>query len=488
MGTLSQEIGHDVVIVDFLNKILSQKESEVLFCVVTPAIGPKRDIYFRDFATKEWVSAYAVAGDDFIPEFVYRMKIEKDVFDKIDKHFSYQDQYWYKYLSGEIGKDLREYLSSVCVEIEEKLQSELPDIIGFDKKGKIRFFSEIKFEGLSQNALESVIKESKAALLYNAKYYLVIPSKPVYSRSLSDEWIKRNVSFMNIEIYKFIVDKSVITPQQDQITFEHIATTGHTVSDKEMPLVYFKDKLFLQDKVVLINGLSSDIGTAIAEVFLRNGAHIAGTYYKNKDRLDTLLSLYKERIRMFEVNFIDDDYISKIEQVVSQTIKWKEKIDVLVNVSGIWLVKPFLYETEEERKALWRVNYESCLYFCQETIKHFIGAGKGGKIINIASTSGIKGNGQQITYSASKAAVISLTKSLAEEFASRKIQVNSISPGPVDTKALDKYFDQVGKNLLIKNIPSSRLIHPRDVADMALGIVLNDYLTGENIVISGGRI
>lgn len=245
---------------------------------------------------------------------------------------------------------------------------------------------------------------------------------------------------------------------------------------------------FLKNKVVLVNGLSADIGKVIGEVLLENGAFVCGTYFKNKKSVEELMKKYgRAKVKIFELDLTSNNYEEEIRKIVEQTFKWKKKIDILINVSGIWMVKPFLYETKEDRKRIWRINYESYVVFSQEVIKKMLSTG-GGHIINIASTSGVRGAGQQIAYSASKSALINLTKSLAEEFGPRNIKVNCISPGPVDTKALSMYLDEVAKELIIKGIPKSRLCYPIDVANVVLGILMNDYLTGANIILHGGKL
>lgn len=245
---------------------------------------------------------------------------------------------------------------------------------------------------------------------------------------------------------------------------------------------------FLKNKVALVNGLSADIGKVIGEALLENGAFVAGTYLKNKEPVVELTKQYgKKRVKIFQLDLTLNNYQNEVKKIVEQTFKWKKRIDILINVSGIWMIKPFLYETEKERKRIWRINYEGNVVFTQEVIKKMLTTG-GGDIINIASTSGVRGAGQQTAYCATKAAVINFTKSLAEEFGPRNIKVNSISPGPVDTKTLSAYLDNVAKELVIKNIPKSRLCYPVDVANTVLGILMNDYMTGENIILHGGKL
>jgi 3-oxoacyl-[acyl-carrier protein] reductase len=243
----------------------------------------------------------------------------------------------------------------------------------------------------------------------------------------------------------------------------------------------------LKGKVTLINGLSSAIGVTIAKELLENGVYISGTYHSRKENAESLVKKFgKERVKLFEIDFTSDDYIKKIEEIVVGTKKLFERIDILINVSGVWLVKPFLYEEIDEVEQVWRVNYWATYYFIKKTIPYMIN--RGGSIINIASTVGIKGAGQQVTYGASKAAVINLTRSLAEEFAPRHIRVNAISPGYTDTPTLDKYLDDANKELLIKHIPMARFCKPEDIAETVLYLLRNEYITGVNIPLHGGRM
>lgn len=254
-----------------------------------------------------------------------------------------------------------------------------------------------------------------------------------------------------------------------------------------LKIINQKDELFLKNKVILINGLSADIGKMIGSVLLENGAYIAGTYCKNKKSIEDLMKKYKKKILTLYLDLMAENYEKKIKEIVEKTFKWKKRIDILINVSGIWLIKPFLYETKEDRKKIWRVNYEGHVVFSSEVIRKMLITGEG-EIINIASTSGIRGAGQQNAYSASKAALINLTKSLAEEFGPRNIKVNSISPGPVNTKALGEYLDEVSKELVIKNIPRGRFCEPIDVANAVLGILINGYMTGNDVILHGGKL
>ncbi|MCD6193328.1 MAG: SDR family oxidoreductase [Candidatus Aminicenantes bacterium] len=243
----------------------------------------------------------------------------------------------------------------------------------------------------------------------------------------------------------------------------------------------------LKEKVAIINGLSSAIGKVISKALLENSVYISGTYHRRKENINDLVRKFdNERVKLFEVDFLTYEYEKKIERIVIETKRCFGKIDILINVSGIWIVKPFLYEEKEEIEQVWRVNYWATYQFIKKTIPHMMN--EGGSIINIASTVGIEGAGQQASYGASKAAIINLTKSIAEEFAPRHIRVNVISPGYTDTPALDKYLDNANKELLIKHIPMARFCKPEDVANTVLYLLQNDYITGVNIPLHGGKL
>ena len=245
--------------------------------------------------------------------------------------------------------------------------------------------------------------------------------------------------------------------------------------------------LLHEKKVALVNGARYEIGDSICRLLLENGVTLAGTYCKEKSRVDKLVKEYGvEKVATFQIDFLSENWESQIDSVMAETKNALDRIDILINVSGVWLVKPFPYEEGSEAEQLWKINYHAPYRFIQKTIPDMLQ--RGGHIINIASSAGVKGTGQESSYSASKAALISLTESVAEEFAPRGIQVNAISPGYTETSALDKYFDAPMKQLLIKHIPMARLCKPVDVANAVLGILMNDYITGVNIVLHGGKI
>lgn len=248
-------------------------------------------------------------------------------------------------------------------------------------------------------------------------------------------------------------------------------------------------KPFLEGKIVIITGASGDMGIAICESLLETGAIINVFYNKGKERIVELKKKFpKEKIDEYQIDFLSNDWRVKIEESIKQIFKKYGRIDVLLNIAGIWYVTPFLYESEEMHERVMKINYETARIYSKEVVKYMIGKSGIKHIINIASTAGLRGVAQQVSYSNSKAALISLTQAMAEEYANYGINVNAISPGTVDTKAIEQYVPgEKAKRLLAKSIPKYALCKVEDVVNAMLGILMNDYLTGANIILHGGR-
>jgi 3-oxoacyl-[acyl-carrier protein] reductase len=163
-------------------------------------------------------------------------------------------------------------------------------------------------------------------------------------------------------------------------------------------------------------------------------------------------------------------------------------IDILVNNAGITRDGLIVRLKEDDWDTVLAINLKSAFLCCKEAARSMLKA-RSGKIINVASVVGINGNAGQVNYSASKAGLIGLTKTLAKEFATRNIQVNAVAPGFIQTAMTDKLTDAERAKLLAL-IPMQRLGSPRDVANAVvfLSSPLSDYITGDILVIDGGLI
>ena len=159
-------------------------------------------------------------------------------------------------------------------------------------------------------------------------------------------------------------------------------------------------------------------------------------------------------------------------------------IDILVNNAGLIRREDALEFSEKDWDDVMNLNIKSVFFMSQAAAKHFIAQGNGGKIINISSVSGLTGNPGQANYSASKAGVIGLTKSVAKELASRGVCCNAIAPGFIATE-----MTQALENDTLKDaIPMKRFGEAEEVAKLALFLASehSDYITGEVIRIDGG--
>jgi len=248
------------------------------------------------------------------------------------------------------------------------------------------------------------------------------------------------------------------------------------------------EKPFLEDKVSIVTGASGDIGSEICKTLLDHGAYVNAFYNKGKEKIDELAKEY-EKVRGFQIDFLSDNCGEKIQQSVREIRRKYKKLDILINVAGIWIHTPFLYETEEQHKKIWKINYEAPYLFSREVIRYMMGPPGTKHIINIASTAGVRGTAQQISYSNSKAALVNLSEALAEEFGGYGINVNSISPGLVKTQAIRPYItDGKVEKLAAKSIVKYALCKTEDVSIETLGILMGNYRNGANVLLHGGRL
>ncbi|MDD4773805.1 MAG: 3-oxoacyl-[acyl-carrier-protein] reductase [Eubacteriales bacterium] len=230
----------------------------------------------------------------------------------------------------------------------------------------------------------------------------------------------------------------------------------------------------LKDKIAVITGGARGIGRAIADKLALNGAQIVILDMNKPEETD--YSYYKCNVSDF----------SESETVIKSILDRFGRIDILVNNAGITRDKLTLAMTESEFDAVVNVNLKGTFNMIRHTYRQFM-KNKRGKIINIASVVCMMGNVGQANYSASKAGVIGLTKSVAKELASRGINCNAIAPGFIGT-SMTGAMTEDAKNEIMKSIPMKRIGTPEDVADLALFLAsaCSDYITGEIIKIDGG--
>jgi len=237
----------------------------------------------------------------------------------------------------------------------------------------------------------------------------------------------------------------------------------------------------LKDKKIIITGATGGIGHSIVKKFYELGSIILATG-TNQNKLDKLKSEFKNiKIKSFKL-----DEHSGIEQFIDSCHLELRGIDVLVNNAGITLDNLSIRLTDENWKKVIDINLTSTFLMCKHSIKKML-KNKQGKIINITSIVAHTGNPGQANYAASKAGIVGFSKSLAIEYAKKKININCISPGFIKTEMTDK-INEEHKKMLIAKIPSGDLGNGQDVANCAVFLAsdMSDYITGETIHVNGG--
>ena len=241
-------------------------------------------------------------------------------------------------------------------------------------------------------------------------------------------------------------------------------------------------------KVALITGASGGIGGETVKKFAENGYFVVGLYNGGKEEIEKLVEYLKEKNLSDYFTAVKCDLKSEAEmysatEKISQSFK---HIDVLVNVAGLDLYKLITDTTEKEWDDIFSVNVKSAFIFTKYALKSMIER-KAGKIINVSSVWGISGASMEAAYSASKAALIGLTKATAKEVAESGVNVNCVCPGVIDTKMND-CFSPEEKSEIVSRIPLNRMGTKKEVADLIFFLAGEgaSYITGQTITCDGG--
>ena len=241
----------------------------------------------------------------------------------------------------------------------------------------------------------------------------------------------------------------------------------------------------LTGKVALVTGAAQGIGKAIALLLARNGADIVVSDINLEKAEETAKEIGAMSPKAVAVK-VDVANLSDVDQMVTGILEKLAKIDILVNNAGITRDKLILRMTEEDWDAVLGVNLKGT-FNCTKAVLRHMAKQRSGKIVNIASVVGEMGNAGQANYSASKAGVIGLTKTIAREYAQRGINVNAIAPGYIETP-MTEALPEKAKEELRKLIPMERLGKPEDVAEAVLFLVSEEssYMTGQVLNVNGG--
>ena len=238
----------------------------------------------------------------------------------------------------------------------------------------------------------------------------------------------------------------------------------------------------LENKNIIVTGASGGIGNSIVKKLNQAGANIlaSGT------RIEKLEELKKnfENIKILKFDISQSDKI--VEFIENATNELGGSLDGIVNNAGITQDNLAIRMSLEEWQKVININLTSTFLMSKFAIKKML-KNKSGKIVNITSVVGHTGNLGQANYTASKAAIVAMSKSLAIEYAKKNININCISPGFIKTAMTDN-IDEKFREVIVSKIPSARLGEPDDIANAVLFLSTDqsDYINGETIHVNGG--
>ncbi len=241
----------------------------------------------------------------------------------------------------------------------------------------------------------------------------------------------------------------------------------------------------LKEKVSVVTGAAKGIGREIALRFAQEGADVAA-WDVDTDEMESLKAEIEGKGRRFLGLQVDVSDFDTVKTAVENVLDGFSRIDILINNAGITRDNLIIRMSEVDWDSVIDVNLKG-VFNCTKAISRVMLKQKSGRIINISSVIGIFGNAGQSNYAASKGGIISFTKSIAKELASRGITVNAIAPGFIDTGMTGLLGDEVREKYL-QSVPLRRMGTGKDVAEAALFLASDQasYITGETIRVDGG--
>ncbi|MCI1965915.1 MAG: 3-oxoacyl-[acyl-carrier-protein] reductase [Oscillospiraceae bacterium] len=242
----------------------------------------------------------------------------------------------------------------------------------------------------------------------------------------------------------------------------------------------------LKGKTAVITGAARGIGREIAFRFAEQGADVAAIYSGSRDAAEELCEKIRALGRKASSYRCDVSNPDDVKETIVRIRSDFDGIDILVNNAGITKDLLIPQMKEEDFDRVLNVNLKGAFHMIRQTYMIFARK-RAGRIINISSVSGLIGGAGQANYSAAKAGLIGLTKSVARELAGRNVTCNAIAPGLIDT-SMTREMNQQAKEHILETIPMKRIGQAGDVANLALFLAsdLSGYITGEVIRVDGG--
>lgn len=242
----------------------------------------------------------------------------------------------------------------------------------------------------------------------------------------------------------------------------------------------------MSEKVALVTGASGGIGRAIAVALAESGAYVYVNYNGSQGKAEETLRIIEEKGGQGEICQFNVGDFEETGKAINEIIAARGRLDILVNNAGITKDGLMMMMTEAQFDDVININLKGAFNTIKAVTRTMVKQ-RGGRIINITSVSGVMGNAGQANYSASKAGMIGLTKTMARELASRNITVNAVAPGFIETEMTAVLSDAV-KEGAVKQIPVGRFGQPEDIANMVKYLASDEaaYVTGQVICVDGG--
>ncbi len=241
------------------------------------------------------------------------------------------------------------------------------------------------------------------------------------------------------------------------------------------------NKINLENRVAIVTGGAQGFGLAITKRFIESGARVL-IWDKDTEYLNKVDLKNTQKIEVDVSNY------KSVENAFAESLMYENKIDILINNAGIAgpNFKTWDYPLEEWQKVI-DIDLSGVFYCCKTIVPHFI-KNNYGRIVNISSIAGKEGNPNAMPYSAAKAGVIALTKSLGKELAENNISVNCVTPAPAKTRIFDQ-ITQEHINYMLSKIPRNRFVLVEELASLVawMSSEENSYTTGSTFDLSGGR-
>jgi 3-oxoacyl-[acyl-carrier protein] reductase len=242
----------------------------------------------------------------------------------------------------------------------------------------------------------------------------------------------------------------------------------------------------LTGKVAIVTGGSRGLGRAAAEALAAQGAHVVVTYVKGEAEAAKVVEAIASRGGKAEAIGFDVADMKATEEAITAAAKRLGRLDILVANAGIAMDNLVLRAKEEEIDRVFGVNVKGAIASARAALKVMMRA-KGGRIVFLSSVVGEMGNAGQAVYSASKSALLGLTKTLAREYASRNVTVNAVSPGFIETDMTTAITGEM-KTKMLEGIPLGRTGRADEVAAAIVFLCSDEagYVTGQTIRVNGG--